>query len=121
MKTMLGYKTGTHVRKGTYWNIANGQRIDVEQSAILIGEESSTYFRIPAGIMLLAGPVIGLFYVISLPFIAIATLATLAAGKAANVLLGLIGSSLSFEWRPKEAYLSGKKKGKKEKGKEKEK
>ena len=115
MKTTLGYKAGNQVGKGTYWDLANGQRIDVEQSAILSGSESSTYFRIPAGIMLLAGPVIGLFYVISLPFIGIGTLATLAAGKVANGFLGLIGSSMSFEWRPKEAYLSGKKKDKKEK------
>jgi hypothetical protein len=118
---MLSYKSGYTVGKGTYWDLSTGKRIDVEEEAVLSGDASATYFRIPAGVMLLAGPVIGLFYVISLPFIAIATLATLAAGKAANVLLGLIGSSLSFEWRPKEAYLSGKKKGKKEKGKEKEK
>ena len=112
---MLSYKAGNKVGKGTYWDLSTGQRIDVEQEAILSGEASSTYFRIPTGVMLLAGPVIGLFYVISLPFIGIATLATLAAGKVANGFLSLIGSSLSFGWRPKEAYLSGKKKIKKEK------
>jgi len=112
---MLSYKAGDTVGKGTYWDLSTGRRIDVEQEAILTGEASSTYFRIPTGIMLLAGPIIGLFYVISLPFIGIGTLATLAAGKVANGFLGLIGSSMSFEWRPKEAYLSGKKKDKKEK------
>ena len=116
MKTMLGHKGGTRVGKGTYWDLANGQRIDVEQEAVLSGAESSTYFRIPTGIMLIAGPVIGLLYVICLPFISIATVASLAAGKIANGLLGLVGTSLSFEWRPTESYLSGKnkKKGKKE-------
>jgi VIT1/CCC1 family predicted Fe2+/Mn2+ transporter len=111
---MLSYKAGTRVGKGTYWDLANGQRIDVEQEAILSGEESATYFRIPTGIMLIAGPVIGLLYVVCLPFIGIATVASLAAGKLVNGLLGLVGTSLSFEWRPKEAYLAGKKKGKKE-------
>jgi hypothetical protein len=96
--------------------LSNGQRIDVDQEAILSGTESSTYFRIPTGVMLIAGPVIGLFYVIALPFIGIATIASLAAGKIVNGLLSLVGTSLSFEWRPREAYLAGKnkKKGKKE-------
>jgi len=112
MKTNLGHKSGTTVEKGTYWDLANGQRIDVEQDGILNGEASATYYRIPTGIMLIAGPVIGLFYVISLPFIAIGTVAALAAGKVVNGLLSLAGTSLSFEWRPKEAYLAGKKKKK---------
>jgi hypothetical protein len=73
--------------------LANRQRIDVEQEAILNG-------------------VIGLFYVISLPFIGIATVAALAVGKIVNGLLSLVGTSLSFEWRPMEAYLAGKKKKK---------
>jgi len=111
---MLSYKTGNRVGKGTYWDLSNGQRIDVEQEAILSGEASATYFRIPASMMLLAGPVIGLFYVLTLPFIGIATLATLATGKVVNGVLSLLGKSLSFGWRPREAYLSGKKKNKKE-------
>ncbi len=115
MKTKLGYKAGTKVGKGTYWDLVNGQRIDVGQEAILSGAESSTYFRIPTGVMLIAGPVIGLFYVISLPFIGIATVATLAAGKMVDGLLSLVGTSLSFEWRPKEAYLAGKNKKKSKK------
>jgi hypothetical protein len=111
---MLSYKTGHRVGKGTYWDMSNGRRIDVEQEAILTGNASSTYYRIPAGIMLLAGPVIGLFYVVCLPFIGIATIASLATGKVASVVLSLIGKSLSFGWRPREAYLAGKKKSKKE-------
>jgi len=111
---MLSYKTGHKVGKGTYWDLSNGQRIDIEQEAILGGQTSSTYYRIPAGVMLLAGPVIGLFYVICLPFIGIATIASLATGKVVNSVLSLTGRSLSFGWRPKEAYLSGKKKSKKE-------
>ena len=86
----------------------------LRQEAILSGDASSTYYRIPASMMLLAGPVIGLFYVICLPFIGIATIASLATGKVVNGLLSLIGKSLSFGWRPREAYLSGKKKSKKE-------
>jgi len=111
---MMSYKTGNRVGKGTYWDLSNGQRIDVEQEAILSGEASATYYRIPASMMLLAGPIIGLFYVLSLPFIGIATLATLATGWVVGNVMSLIGKSLSFGWRPREAYLSGKKKNKKE-------
>jgi len=111
---MKSYKPGHHVGKGTYWDLSNGQRIDVEQEAILSGEASATYFRFPASMMLLAGPIIGLFYVIGLPFIGIATLATLATGTVVSGVLSLVGKSLSFGWRPREAYLSGKKKSKKE-------
>jgi hypothetical protein len=111
---MLSYKAGHRVGKGTYWDLSNGQRIDVEQEAILSGDISATYFRIPASMMLLAGPIIGLFYVLCLPFIGIATIATLAIGRVVSGLLSLVGKSLSFGWRPREAYLSGKKKNKKE-------
>jgi hypothetical protein len=110
---MLTYKGGHRVTKGTYWDLSNGQRIDVADEAFLLGGDSSTYYRIPAGIMLLAGPVVGLLYVILLPFIGITTIGILAARKVAGGMLSLVGKSLSFGWRPKVAYLSGKKKAKK--------
>ena len=113
MKTNLTYQAGSKVGKGTYWDLANGQRIDVEQEAILTGAESATYFRIPVAVMLIAGPIIGLLYVICVPVIGIVTVASHAVGNIIESLLALVGTSLSFEWRPGEAYLEGKKKGKK--------
>jgi len=60
---------------------------------------------------ILAGPFIGLAYIVSLPFIF-----AYAVGTAAlNGLLGLAGRSVTFGWRPTEAYLSGKKRKKEEK------
>jgi hypothetical protein len=112
---MLSYKPGNRVGKGTYWDLTTGKRIDVEQEAVLSGGASSTYIRMSTGAMLVAGPIIGLLYVISLPFIGIATIATLAARRAVGGLVNVIGKSLSFGWRPGEAYLAGKKKDKKEK------
>lgn len=111
---MLTYKGGQKVGKGTYWDLSNGQRIDVAQETMLSGGSSSTYYRIPSAIMLIAGPVVGLLYVVLLPFIGIATIGTLAVRKLVGGMLSLIGKSLSFGWRPKVAYLSGKKKSKKE-------
>ncbi len=107
---MLTYKGGNKVEKGTYWELSSGQRIDVTDEAILSGDNSSTYLRISAGTMLLAGPIIGLLYVVLLPFIGIATVTAVAAQKVVGGALNLIGKSLSFGWRPRTAYLAGKKK-----------
>ena len=66
------------------------------------------------GVMgLLLGPVVGLLYVICLPFFAIATVVVLGAKKAAGPVVGLVKNIASFGWRPLEAYLSGKKKERK--------
>jgi hypothetical protein len=62
---------------------------------------------------LVAGPFLGLIYVIGLPFIAIATIVTLVGGKLVGGVFGTMRNLVSFGWRPSEAYLSGKKKGKK--------
>jgi hypothetical protein len=63
---------------------------------------------------ILMGPVIGLLYVVLMPFLAIVTVVALLGGKALGVLFGMAGKSVSFGWRPEASYLSGK-------GKEKEK
>ncbi len=107
---MFMYKGGARVERGTYWDLSKGQRIDVANEATLIGDGSSTYLRISDGAMLLAGPVIGLLYVVLLPFIGIATVTAVAARKAFAGIFNLIGKSLSFGWRPSTAYLAGKKK-----------
>jgi hypothetical protein len=64
---------------------------------------------------LLAGPVIGLLYVIALPFIAIGTVVAMIGKKVLEGAAGLAGSLVSFGWRPSEAHLAGKKKGRKRK------
>ena len=64
-----------------------------------------------------AAPFIGLAYVVMLPFAFFITLGTMAL----NALLSLVGRSVSFGWRPTEAYLAGKKKKKEEKKQDEEK
>ena len=61
---------------------------------------------------LLLGPIIGLVYVISMPFIAIATIVILIGKKVLSGILSLMRSLVSFGWRPSEAYLAGRKKKK---------
>ncbi len=107
---MLTYKGGHKVGKGTYWDFASGRRVDVLSEAVLAGGGEATYIRMPSGVMLLSGPIIGLLYAISMPFIGIATVATLAVGSALTGMYNLAAKSISFGWRPRNAYLSGKKK-----------
>jgi hypothetical protein len=62
---------------------------------------------------LLMGPILGLIYVITLPFIAIGTMIVLLGKKLIGGMFNLLGSLVSFGWRPTEAHLAGKKKDKK--------
>ncbi len=60
-----------------------------------------------------AAPFIGLAYILALPF----GFAYALGSAAVNGMLSLAGREASFGWRPTEAYLAGKKKEKKDKGK----
>jgi hypothetical protein len=113
--TMLRYKGGHKVKKGTYWDFSNGRWQDLREDGMLPGGEDTTYYRVPTVLLLLVGPIVGLAYVIVLPFLAIATVASLAAAHAVKGLAGLAGRSFSFDWRTSEAYLSGRKKKKRKK------
>jgi hypothetical protein len=111
---MLTYKGGNKVGKGTYWDLANGRRIDVVSEGVLAGRGTATYVRMSSAVMLLSGPVIGLLYAILMPFIGIATVVTLAVRKVLGGLYDLAAKSISFGWQPKNAYLAGKKQKKEE-------
>jgi hypothetical protein len=109
---MLTYKGGHKVGKGTYWDLANGRRIDVASEDVLAGGETATYVRMSSAVMLVSGPFIGLLYAILMPFVGIATIAILAVRKVAGGLHNLVSKSVSFGWQPRSAYLAGKKKKK---------
>ena len=112
---MLKYKAGQKVGKGTYWNISDGTRVDITDEGTLPGDGTVRYTKFPSGVMLIAGPVIGLFYVIAMPFMAVGTILTMVGGKLLSGLFNFLGNLVSFGWRPSEAHLAGKKKRRKEK------
>ncbi len=107
---MLTYKGGHRVGKGTYWDLTHGRRIDVPGEAVLAGGGSAMYIRMSPGVMLLSGPVIGLVYAILMPFLGLATVAALGVSTVLGGIYHAAAKSVSFGWRPKNAYLSGKKK-----------
>ena len=112
---MLKYNGGNRVGKGTYWNLTNGERIDISDEGTLPGDVKKTYYRMPAAAIIVAGPVLGLLYAAFLPFIGIAMLVKLVGQKAGGGVMEMVHSSASFGFRPSESYLAGKKKsGKKD-------
>ena len=115
------YKGGQNVEKGTYWNTFTGERLEISESQALPGGENTIYVRAKSGWVLLAGPVLGLCFAVFLPFIGI-LMAMGQFGKAiAKSSVGQAVQSVSFGWRPIEAYLAGRKRKKEERAKRKEK
>ena len=63
---------------------------------------------ISQALLLLAAPAIGLLFILLLPFAWLVAGAVMFAWKAAVVLIKAAGRSISFGWRPVEAYLAGR-------------
>ena len=106
---MLRHSGGDRVGKGTYWNLTNGERIDITEEGTLPGGRERHFYRMPAAAVLVAAPVLGLLYAAFLPFIGIAMLVKLVAQKVGGGVMETVQSSASFAWRPSESYLSGRK------------
>jgi hypothetical protein len=107
---MLKHNGGETVGKGTYWNLTNGERVDIAEEGTLPGGGDRSFYKMPAAAVIVAAPVIGLLYAAFLPFIGIAMLAKLVAQRMAGGVLETVPVSASFGWRPSESYLSGRKK-----------
>ncbi len=105
-------KGGHKVAAGTYWNMMNGERIDMDQEGVLPGDRKTMYVKAPSAAMLAAGPVLGLIFAVFLPFIGIAMAVSLAGKKVVEGLASAAAGSVSFGWRPIEAYLAGRKRKK---------
>ena len=112
---MFKHNGGERVGKGTYWNLSNGERVDIQEEGTLPGNGKKTYYRMPAAAIIVAAPVLGLMYAAFLPFIGIAMLVKVVGQKVGGGVMEAVQGSATFGWRPSESYLSGrKKKGKKD-------
>lgn len=107
------FKRGGHtVDAGTYWNMANGSRIDMRAEGILPGGQNAIYIKASSGLVLAAAPLLGLVFAVFLPFIGIAMAVMLIVRKVGAGMRDAAAASTSFAWRPIEAYLTGRKKKK---------
>lgn len=105
-------KGGHTAQAGTYWNVVNGNRVDLEREGTLPGDGGTRYIKAPAAAILAAAPALGLIYAVFLPFIGIVMALTLIGKKLMNALSNVTAGSVSFGWRPVEAYLAGAKRKK---------
>ena len=103
-------KGGHTTAAGTYWNLMDGTRVELNEKGILPGDEKAIYLKAHGALVLAAGPVLGLLFAVFLPFIGIAMSLMLVGGKLLDGLTSAAAGSASFGWRPVEAYLTGKKK-----------
>lgn len=119
---MITYKGGIYVEKGLYWDPMDGQQVNMHSGGILPGDGGKVYVRISPGGLLLVAPLFGMMYVIFLPLfgigvfivswlvIIINSLAKLTM-NGIQVCSRVVGHGVSFNWRPSKAHLSGKKRG----------
>ncbi len=105
---MLTHKGGHTVSQGTYWNVMNGQRVDISSEAALPGNSRTRYIKMSGAMILIAGPALGLLFAVFLPFIGIAMALSLIGKKLITAAAHVAVKSTTFSWRPIEAYLSGK-------------
>ena len=111
------YVGGANVPAGFYWNTKEWELETVSaKGGKLPGKADAAYVKVPAAAMLTLAPMMGAMYVMFLPFIGFALLAEhvgrMAVGAARKGAEDVAGA-LVPEVRPGEAYLTGKKDGKK--------
>jgi hypothetical protein len=94
MKRIQG---GTKVEPGFYWNAGDWQIVTVEREPrALPGGADQSYIKVPAAGMLLLTPLLGLSFVIFLPFVGFAMVARQVGRKAVRVG-ALVGARLWAE------------------------
>ncbi len=112
---MSRYASGTKVGQGFYWNVGRWELANVPAGGgPLGGQPGDSFVRIPFLLALLVGPLMGLVYVMFLPFIGFAMLLGVvgkAIGRAVHRLFVGTAAAVQPSWRPGEAYLTGEKHG----------
>ena len=105
MFTLTG---GQMVKSGTYWDITNGSRVDIDTEGALPGSEKAKYIKASPAAVLLTGPVLGLIYIIALPIMGVVTALGLLLQRTLGGAMSLGRHIVTFGWRPAESYLGGK-------------
>jgi hypothetical protein len=81
----------------------------MEHEGRLPGTEAEVYHGVPWFVLMFAGPFLGLIYVIFLPFIGLAMVLWLLAGKTAELIGSAAASAVRVlrpGWEPSMAFLS---------------
>jgi hypothetical protein len=104
---------GTAAKSGFYWNLGKWEMTMVpKQGAILPGDATDKYMKMPVMGLLFLAPMMGAAYAMFLPFIGFAMLFTFLGQKAlraAGVGAMGVGATMTQDWRPGESYLASDK------------
>lgn len=106
---MKHYRGSEKVEPGLYFNARQLSFKSIDDEGPLPGGRDDVYRRVPTLALLVVGPLLGLVYVIFLPFIGFAMVAWLLGVKASHVAGGVARAAvrvLTPGWEPSMAFLS---------------
>ncbi len=110
---MKEYQGGQWAKGGTYWDFRTGEFISVpEKGGELPAGAEKRYIRAPLALVIVAGPFMGLLYVMFLPLLGIAGLAIFLAQRAAGrirIWWQPVARALNLFWPRRLAVKRGKK------------
>lgn len=106
---MRQHRGGEQVEAGLYFNLRQLSFKSVDEAGPLPGAPGEVYRRVPTLLLLVVGPVLGLVYVVFLPFIGVAMVTWLLGAKAAHfagVAARQVARVLRPGWEPAMAFFS---------------
>lgn len=109
---MRKFTGNQRVEQGTYWNVADGSLVNLGIGGVLPGGGDATYLRIPLVLLFPLGAILGGLYVAFLPAITVAAAVAMLGKRVLGGAFHQARKNVSFGWRPTEAYLAGRKRGK---------
>jgi len=108
---MTALRGGDTVGTGYYWQPGQWDLVTIErEGAALPGSSETRYLRVPAGVLLLAAPILGFLFVIFLPFIGAALMLQRLWQAAVEAMSGAIETvlgTLASVRRPAVRFLGG--------------
>lgn len=105
---MQKFTGGQEVGMGAYWESRTWRLVEMKRSGTLPGDRESTYSRVPFALLFLYVILSGGLYIVMLPLTIIGTSLYLLGRRIFGGVLDQLRTSVSFGWRPTEAYLAGK-------------
>jgi hypothetical protein len=106
---MKAYRGGETVKPGLYFNARGLSFKSIDTTGALPGTAHDVYRRVPMLALLVAGPLLGLAYVVFLPFVGFAIVGWLLTVKAGHLAYRAAGAAvrvLTPGWEPALAFFS---------------
>jgi hypothetical protein len=106
---MTAYTGTQDVEPGLYLNLKTFRLTTLERAGTLPGSVNDRFGRVPMLLMLAAAPLVGLAYVVFLPFIGFVAVAALVGGKVMQFAAATAehaGRARRPAWAPLAAFLS---------------